>query len=109
MNQVFALLTVFATLTSCAVLQPAKKPAQELWYAAGLLCAQDLEQYAEVQEIHGAVQLIQVVCSSVEVAKPYLDVLLKQDRSAGLQDLTGPLEKPRANAVAQFKARMARQ
>lgn len=91
----FALLTI----TGCSILQPAKEPAKEVWYAAELLCAQDLTQYAEIQAITGAAQLIQEVCSSVAVADPYVDALLKQNRGRD------PLAQPRANAVAAFKAR----
>lgn len=81
-------------LPGCAELQSAKEPAQEVWYAAELLCRQDLTQYAQVQAVPGATKLIGEVCASVEAARPYVDVLLRE-KDARVAD---PLAWPRANA-----------
>jgi hypothetical protein len=89
----------------CSVLAPAKEPAREVWYAAELLCEQDLEQYAQVQAISGAAQLIEDVCSSVEVARPYVELLLREDQVRG----GDPRAVPRANAQRMLVARRSAQ
>jgi len=103
MKHVFALLTFVATLTGCAGLQSAKEPAQELWYAAELLCQADLTQYAAVQNINGAAAIIDSICSSVEVARPYVEVLLREQTR-----WADPMAWPRSNAIVAFRAQVGR-
>lgn len=93
-------ITMALVLSSgCAELAPAKEPAAELMYAGELLCAQDLGAIPEVQQLAGAGELINEVCATVEAAKPYADLLLRQTRSVD------PRAQARANALAILRVR----
>jgi hypothetical protein len=93
---------VFA-VAGCAELQRVKEPAKEIWYAAELLCKQDLAAIPQVQAIFGAVQLINEVCHDVEVARPYVEVILREQRERGID----PLFRARQNALAVLRSRLA--
>lgn len=106
MKHLLALTLTLATLSlfGCAELQQAKEPAQELWYAAELVCQMDLQSNPAVQAIGGAVDLINDVCRDVEVARPYVEALLREQRERGID----PLFRARQNALLKLRAQVAR-
>ena len=105
MSKTIVFICSILLLSSCTELQSAKPPAQELVYAAELLCQQDLTQYAQTEAvasvINGAIGLVNEICEDMSVVQPYLDLLLKENRALGSR------RAARENAIAALNARVS--